>query len=65
MSDAKRITASEVKDDVDSGATLLVCAYDDDSKFEKFHLEGAIPLSAFKTREADVPKETPLVFYCA
>ncbi len=65
MSGAIRVSASQIKASVEDGSTLLVCAYDDDSKFEKFHLEGAIALSEFKTKANDLDKATSLVFYCA
>ncbi len=65
MSEANRITAKEIKAGVEDKSFLLVCAYDDDAKFDKFHLEGAIPLSAFKEQVGGLDKSQKLVFYCA
>jgi len=65
MSEINRVFASSIKARVESGATTLVCAYDDDAKFSSFHLEGAIPLSEFKIKIQDLAKDTHLVFYCA
>ena len=46
------------------GKALLVCAYDSDEKFAKYHLEGAISLSDFKKRAGETPKEQEIIFYC-
>jgi hypothetical protein len=65
MSEVKRVSASSIKAGVESGSTLLVCAYDNDTKFKSFHLEDAIPLSEFKVRLPLLEKDAPIVFYCA
>lgn len=61
--DVSRLAASVVKKGVDSGETLLVCAYKDDAQFDRYHLEGAIPFSEFSTRLDGLAKDTRLVFY--
>jgi hypothetical protein len=50
---------------VQSGETLLVCAYDNDAKFRRLRLEGAISLSEFKSHFPSLPKDREIVFYCA
>ena len=65
MGEVSRLSAKQVRDGVVAGNTLLVCAYGDDTKFEKFKLEGAIPLSEFTEKVHEVEKDTPIVFYCA
>lgn len=65
MSEVSRLVAEQVRPGVVDGTTVLVCAYDDDAKFEKFKLEGAIPLSDFKVRMSEFQKDTQIVFYCA
>ena len=65
MSEVNRISASKIKVGVDTGTTLLICAYNSDEKFDSFHLDGAIPLSEFKVRLPDLAKDKQLVFYCA
>lgn len=65
MASIKRVAASEIRDGVAAGSTLLVCAYNDDAKFQSYRLEGAIPLSEFKVRVPDLAKDTAIVFYCA
>jgi hypothetical protein len=59
---AERIEAHQAHDDIGMGA-LLVCAYDDQAKFEKFHLDGAMSLPEF--RASKVPKDREILFYCA
>ena len=45
------------------GDMLLVCAYEDDAKFDENHLESAISLSAFEARLDSIPKDSTIVFY--
>jgi rhodanese-related sulfurtransferase len=44
---------------------LLVCAYDSDEKFRDNRLDGAISLADFQSREAKLPKDREIIFYCA
>jgi hypothetical protein len=43
--------------------TLLVCAYEDEAKFTRARLEGAISLQSLQSRLPSLPKETEIVFY--
>ncbi len=45
--------------------TLLVCAYEGDEEFQQNHLEGAISLHDFESRKESLPKDQPIIFYCA
>jgi len=63
MSDVSRITAHQAHEHVRNGSALLICAYDRDDKFERFHLEGAISLSEFESTKNDVPKDKEIIFY--
>ena len=65
MSDVHRVHAADIRAGVVEGSTLLVCAYEDDAKFAADNLDGAIPLSEFKVRLADLSRNTKIVFYCA
>ncbi len=65
MANANRVSAQNIREEVVSGATLLVCAYEDENKFKNNNLEGAIPLSEFKARVLDLKKDKKIVFYCA
>ena len=65
MSDVARVSAVEIRDRVQTGDALLVCAYDSDDKFASFRLEGAISFSEFQPMVPTLAKDKELVFYCA
>ena len=64
MSEPERVTAEEVYDKLKSGNVLLVCAYEDEQKFKKLQLEGAISVNAFKSKLPSLSKDQGIVFYC-
>jgi rhodanese-related sulfurtransferase len=61
---AKRISPQETRRRMPAGA-MLVCAYDDESKFDANHLEGAMSLSEFKSQADRLGKDREVIFYCA
>jgi len=63
MGDPERITPEEVYAKLKSGKVLLVCAYEDEAKFEKMHLQGAISFNAFKSKLPALGKDQEIVFY--
>ncbi len=65
MSDISRVSAAEIRDRVQSGEALLVCAYSSDEKFNVHHLEGALSFSEFETMVPTLSKTKELIFYCA
>jgi len=65
MSDITRVTATEIRPRVQTGDTLLVCAYSSDEKFKAHHLEGAMSNAEFQTIVPTLDKRQELVFYCA
>jgi len=65
MSDPIRIQPEETRKKVLSGAAIFVCAYEDEEKFRKMHLEGAISFNTFKSTVASLSREQEIVFYCA
>jgi hypothetical protein len=65
MVEPKRVTAEEIHQRLKSGTALLVCAYEDDAKFKKLQLQGAISLNEFKSRLPSLAKPQEIVFYCA
>lgn len=65
MSEPIRISSHEASPKISSGSALLVCAYDDDDKFKKNHLEGAISFSEFKSKLPLLAKDQEVIFYCA
>jgi len=65
MSEPVRILPKEAKEKMDSGTALLVCAYEDEQKFMKNRLQGAISVNEFKEKLTSLPKDTEIIFYCA
>ena len=64
MSEAIRISQEETWQKVLGGQALLVCAYADDAKFARYHLEGPIPLSALQALLGELSKDQDIIFYC-
>ena len=58
-----RVSPADIYEDVKSGKTFLVCAYDDDRKFNMMRLEGAISLTDFRSRLSTLAKNQDVVFY--
>ena len=65
MTEPKRISPEEVHPKLKSGKALLVCAYEDDAKFKKLKLQGAISFNEFKSKLPSLSKDQEIVFYCA
>ena len=63
MSEPERITAEEVYNKLKSGKALLVCAYEDEERFKKLQLEGAISLNEFKSKLPSLEGDQEIVFY--
>jgi hypothetical protein len=63
MAEPERIAPEEVYAKVKSGRMLLVCAYEDDAKFKKMQLEGAISFNEFKSKLPSFSKDQEVVFY--
>jgi hypothetical protein len=63
MAEPERVTSAEIHQRLKSGAVLLVCAYDDDAKFKRMQLQGAISLNEFKSKLPSLPKDQEIVFY--
>lgn len=64
MAEAVRVTPEEARRRLDSGQAILVCAYENDRKFEEGRLEGAISLHEFKEQLPDLPQSQEIIFYC-
>jgi len=65
MVEPKRVSAEEVHEKLKSGKAILVCAYEDESKFKEVHLQGAISLSKFQSKLSSLSKDQEIIFYCA
>jgi hypothetical protein len=65
MGEPVRISPKETRKRVLSGAALLVCAYDNDDKFNNNRLESATSFNEFKMRSGSLAKDKEIIFYCA
>jgi hypothetical protein len=65
MTEPIRILPQTAREQTTTGLALLVCAYEDEKKFNANHLEGAISFADFKTRLSSLPKDQKIIFYCA
>jgi hypothetical protein len=63
LKDTDRIAPEEVYQKLEAGKALLVCAYEDESKFRKMRLQGAISFNEFKFKIPSLPKDQEIVFY--
>lgn len=63
MTEPNRISPEEVYQKLKSGKTILVCAYEDDAKFRKMQLQGAISFNEFKSKLPSLAKDQEIVFY--
>ncbi len=61
----ERVSANNVRKNVENKSSMLVCAYDDDDKFKSVHLAGAISLNDFKSKADSMGKDQEVFFYCA
>jgi hypothetical protein len=65
MIEPERVSVEEVHQKLKTGSVLLVCAYEDEVKFRKVQLEGAISLNEFKSKLPSLSKDQEIIFYCA
>jgi hypothetical protein len=63
MTEPERITPEEVHQKLKAGKVLLVCAYDDEAKFKKVRLQGAISFNEFQSKLSSLSKDQEIVFY--
>jgi hypothetical protein len=63
MTEPKRIAPEEVHQKLEAGKILLVCAYEDESRFKKMRLQGGISFNEFKSRLPSLEKSQEIVFY--
>jgi len=63
MIEPKRVSPEEVHQKLILGKALLVCAYEDEAKFRKMQLQGAISLNEFKSKLPSLIEDQEIVFY--
>lgn len=60
----RRLSPQDVRRRLQSGApAFLVCAYEDEAKFRRVQLEGAISFLGLQSRLPSLPKDQEIVFY--
>jgi rhodanese-related sulfurtransferase len=63
---AERISVATAHKHLESDPeVMLVCAYDDDEKFEQNHLQGAFSLDEFESQADSLRKDREIIVYCA
>ena len=65
MTEIIRVSPEQTREKTMSGKAMLVCAYDNKSKFERNRLEGAISLADFRVKAPSLSKSQEVIFYCA
>jgi len=65
MTEPERISPEEAYQKLKAGGALLVCAYEDEEKFKKMRLEGAISLGELRLKLPSLSRDQEIVFYCA
>ena len=60
-----RIPPEEARKKVLAKAAIFVCAYENEEKFRKNQLDGAISFNEFKNKTDSLSKEQEIIFYCA
>jgi hypothetical protein len=63
MTEPIRVSPGEVYKNVKSGKTILVCAYEDETRFKQLQLEGAISFNEFTSKIPSLSKDQEIVFY--
>jgi hypothetical protein len=63
MTEPIRVTPEEVYEKLKFRRVLLVCAYEDEEKFQKMRLQGAISLNEFKSKLPTLAKDQEIIFY--
>jgi hypothetical protein len=58
-----RIPPDEARKKVLAREALFVCAYENDEKFKRMHLEGALSFNEFNNRIASLSKDQEIIFY--
>ena len=64
LDDVPRVSAQYAREKLTSGddSFLLVNIYSQE-KYDQSHLEGAISMSDFRSRQDSLPKDTEIAFY--
>ena len=65
MVNVNRMAPTKARQKVQSGAALLVCAYESESLFRRNRLEGGISLQESESLLPSLDQGQEIIFYCA
>ncbi|MFZ7127799.1 MAG: rhodanese-like domain-containing protein [Desulfobacterales bacterium] len=65
MTEPVRITPEKARERLQTGSAILVCGYDDEDKWRKNMLEGAISFGDFVSRLPSIGNDQEIIVYCA
>lgn len=63
MSEVVRVSPNEAKGLIAEQGALLVTAYESGFKFDAVAIEGAMAIDTFRSKEAEVAKDSNIIFY--
>lgn len=63
MSEFVRVSPAEAKKLIDGQNAQLVAAYESGFKFDAVAIEGAMAIDTFRSKEAEVAKDSNIIFY--
>lgn len=63
MAEPIRIPPEEARKKVLAKVAIFVCAYENEEKFRKNHLEGAISFNEFKDLAVSLARDQEIIFY--
>jgi rhodanese-related sulfurtransferase len=63
MADIQRISVQQANAKTKANQALLVCAYEDEAKYQRLNLDGSISFASLQSRAASLPKTQEIIFY--
>jgi hypothetical protein len=63
MANIERISAQQAHAKTKANQALLVCAYEDETKYQRLNLDGSISFASLQSRAASLPKTQEIIFY--
>jgi hypothetical protein len=63
MANIERISVQQANAKTKANQALLVCAYEDDAKYQRLNLDGSISFASLQSRAASLPKTQEIIFY--
>jgi hypothetical protein len=63
MANIERISAQQAHEKTKANQALLVCAYEDEAKYQRLNLGGSISFASLQSRAASLPKTQEIIFY--